>query len=80
MPFVSGFPLDLIELRNPANMKATVSRDWQQIQAHRAAPATLSAFNPALIALDAISARLGTLAARPRQFPLGLPDEAPAVP
>lgn len=39
---------------------------WQQIRTHRAASANLSAFNSALIPSDAVTACLGTLAARPR--------------
>lgn len=44
----------------------TVAADRQQIRTHRAVPANLSAFNAALIASDALTARLGALAARPR--------------
>ena len=35
----------------------SVSGDWQQIRTHRAAPANLAAFNAALIASDAVTAR-----------------------
>ncbi len=61
--FVNGLPLGLIELKNPADEKATVWTAWQQIQSYRAELSELFSFNAALIASDGVDARMGTLTA-----------------
>ena len=61
--FVNGLPLGLIELKNPANEKATVWSAWQQLQTYKAELPNLFAFNAALIASDGVEARIGTLTA-----------------
>ena len=59
--FVNGLPLGLIELKNPADEKATVWTAWQQIQTYKSELSNLFSFNAALIASDGVEARLGTL-------------------
>ena len=61
--FVNGLPLGLIELKNPADEKATVWTAWSQIQTYKAELADLFAFNAVLIASDGLKARMGTLTA-----------------
>ena len=61
--FVNGLPLGLIELKNPADEKATVWTAWQQIQTYKAELANLFVFNAILIASDGVDARIGTLTA-----------------
>ena len=61
--FVNGLPLGLIELKNPADEKATVWTAWNQIRTYKAELPDLFAFNAALIASDGVEARLGTLTA-----------------
>ena len=61
--FVNGLPLGLIELKNPADEKATVWTAWQQIQTYRAELSHLFSFNAALVASDGVDARMGTLTA-----------------
>ena len=61
--FVNGLPLGLIELKNPADEKATVWTAWQQIQTYRAELSDLFSFNAAIIASDGVNARMGTLTA-----------------
>ena len=61
--FVNGLPLGLIELKNPADEKATVWAAWKQIQTYKAELPNLFAFNAVLIASDGVDARLGTLTA-----------------
>ena len=61
--FVNGLPLGLIELKNPADEKATVWTAWQQIQTYRAELSDLFSLNAALIASDGVDARMGTLTA-----------------
>ncbi|MCY3808161.1 MAG: type I restriction endonuclease subunit R [Gemmatimonadetes bacterium] len=60
---VNGLPLGLIELKNPADEKATVWTAWQQIQTYKAELTDLFAFNAVLIASDGVEARAGTLTA-----------------
>ena len=61
--FVNGLPLGLIELKNPADEKATVWTAWNQIQTYKAELTDLFAFNAVLVASDGVDARLGTLTA-----------------
>ncbi len=61
--FVNGLPLGLIELKNPADEKATVWTAWTQIQTYKAELTDLFAFNAALITSDGVDARIGTLTA-----------------
>ena len=61
--FVNGLPLGLIELKNPANEKATVWTAWTQLQTYKAELTDLFAFNAVLIASDGLKARMGTLTA-----------------
>ena len=61
--FVNGLPLGLVELKNPANEKATVWAAWNQIQTYKTELSDLFAFNAALIASDGVEARIGTLTA-----------------
>ncbi len=61
--FVNGLPLGLIELKNPADEKATVWTAWNQIQTYKAELSDLFAFNALLIASDGLKARMGTLTA-----------------
>ena len=61
--FVNGLPLGLIELKNPADEKATVWTAWKQVQTYKAELTDLFAFNSILIASDGVKARMGTLTA-----------------
>ena len=61
--FVNGLPLGLIELKNPADEKATVWTAWTQIQTYKAELSDLFTFNAVLIASDGVKARMGTLTA-----------------
>ena len=61
--FVNGLPLGLIELKNPADEKATVWTAWQQIQTYKAELPNLFVFNAVLIASDGVDARIGPLTA-----------------
>ncbi len=61
--FVNGLPLGLIELKNPADEKATVWTAWNQIQTYKAELSDPFASNAVLIASDGLKARMGTLTA-----------------
>ena len=66
--FVNGIPLGLIELKNPADEKATVWAAWRQMQTYRAELSNLFAFNAVLMASDGVEARIGTLTAGQEWF------------
>ena len=53
----------VIELKNPADEKATIWTAWQQIQTYKAELPTLFSMNAALIVSDGVEARIGTLTA-----------------
>ena len=61
--FLNGLPLGLIELKNPADEKATVWTAWSQIQTYKAELPMLFSMNAALIVSDGLKARIGTLTA-----------------
>ena len=61
--FVNGLPLGLIELKNPADAKATVWTAWAQIQTYKAELPKLFTLNATLIVSDGVEARAGTLTA-----------------
>ena len=61
--FVNGLPLGLIELKNPADEKATVWTAWNQVQTYKAELTSLFGFNAAVIVSDGVEARTGTLTA-----------------
>ena len=61
--FVNGLPLAVIELKNPADEKATIWTAFQQLQTYKAEIPTLFAPNAVLVVSDGIEARVGTLTA-----------------
>jgi type I restriction enzyme R subunit len=61
--FVNGLPLAVIELKNPADEKATVWSAWRQLQTYQAQVPALFASNAALVVSDGVQARIGALGA-----------------
>jgi type I restriction enzyme, R subunit len=61
--FVNGLPLAVIELKNPADEKATVWSAYQQLQTYQAQIPALFAVNAVLLASDGVQARIGSLGA-----------------
>jgi len=61
--FVNGLPLGVIELKNPADEKATIWTAWQQLQTYKAELPTLFSMNATLMVSDGVEARIGTLTA-----------------
>ena len=61
--FVNGLPLGLVELKNPADEKATIWTAWNQIQTYKTELPNLFAFNAALVVSDGVEACLGSLTA-----------------
>lgn len=59
--FINGLPLGVIELKNPAEEKATIRHAFNQIQTYKADIPSLFVFNEALVISDGYAARAGTL-------------------
>ena len=66
--FVNGIPLAIIELKNPADEKATIWRAFDQLQTYKAEIPSLMRFNEVLVVSDGVAARLGTLTANKEWF------------
>src|SRR5690554_948166 len=59
--FINGLPLGLIELKNPAEEKATIRHAFNQLQTYKADIPGLFVFNEALVISDGYAAKAGTL-------------------
>ncbi len=59
--FINGLPLVVIELKNPAEEKATIRHAFNQLQTYKAGIPSLFVFNEAMVISDGYSARAGTL-------------------
>jgi type I restriction enzyme R subunit len=84
--FVNGMPLAVIELKNPADAKATVRNAYNQFQTYKAQVPCLFTTNGVLVISDGHEAKVGTLTADWERFmpwrtvegkdvaPLGVPQ------
>jgi type I restriction enzyme R subunit len=61
--FVNGLPLAVIELKNPADEKATIWSAYQQLETYQAQIPALFTYNAVLVASDGVQARIGALGA-----------------
>ena len=59
--FVNGLPLAVIELKNPADEKATIQTAFNQLQTYKNDIPSLFIYNELLILSDGLEARAGTL-------------------
>lgn len=59
--FVNGLPLSVIELKNPADEKATIRRAFNQLQTYKSDIPSLFIYNELLVISDGLEARGGTL-------------------
>ena len=59
--FVNGIPLVVIELKNPADEKATVKSAFRQIQTYKEAIPSLFKYNGFIIISDGLEAKAGSL-------------------
>jgi len=66
--FVNGLPLAVIELKNPADEKATVWSAYKQLQTYQAQIPALFAYNVCMVASDGVQARIGALGAGKEWF------------
>jgi type I restriction enzyme R subunit len=61
--FVNGLPLGVIELKNPADEKATIGHAFNQLQTYKTDIPGLFNYNELLVISDGLEARGGTLTA-----------------
>jgi type I restriction enzyme R subunit len=66
--FVNGLPLVVIELKNPADEKATIRSAFNQLQTYKQAIPSLFPYNGFLIISDGLDARAGTLSSGYSRF------------
>ncbi len=59
--FVNGLPLAVVELKNPADEKATIRQAFNQFQTYKQDIPTLFAYNELLIVSDGLEARCGSI-------------------
>jgi type I restriction enzyme, R subunit len=61
--FVNGLPLGVVELKNPAEEKATIRHAFNQLQTYKSDIPSFFVFNEMLVISDGFSAKAGTLTA-----------------
>ncbi len=66
--FVNGLPLVLLELKNPADVKADIWQAFDQIQTYQAQIPDVFQYNEMLVVSDGTEARLGSLSADAERF------------
>jgi len=66
--FINGFPVAVIELKNPADEEADIWDAYNQLQTYKKDIPDLFIFNEALIVSDGITARVGSLTANKERF------------
>ena len=66
--FINGLPVALIELKNPADVGATIGGAFNQIQTYKNEIPTLFTFNELSIVSDGMEARVGTISANKEWF------------
>ena len=66
--FINGFPLVLIELKNPADLNADIWKAYDQIQTYKEQIADVFTFNELLVISDGTEARMGSLSANAERF------------
>ncbi|MBN3759880.1 type I restriction endonuclease subunit R [Burkholderia sp. Ac-20365] len=68
MLFVNGFPLVLLELKNPADQNADIWKAYDQIQTYKAQIPDVFQYNEVLVISDGSQARMGSLSANAERF------------
>ncbi|MFZ5994786.1 MAG: type I restriction endonuclease subunit R [Thermodesulfobacteriota bacterium] len=66
--FINGLPLAVIELKNPADEKATIKHAFNQLQTYKEDISSLFVFNELMVISDGLEARMGTLTANWERF------------
>lgn len=66
--FVNGIPLVIIEIKNPADEKATIRKAYDQLQTYKAYIPSLFTYNEICIISDGLAAKVGSLTAPYSRF------------
>jgi type I restriction enzyme, R subunit len=66
--FINGIPLVIIELKNPADVKATVEKAHTQLFNYKSAVPSLFTYNAFLVASDGLEAKAGSMSASLSRF------------
>ena len=66
--FVNGIPLIVIELKNPADIDATIWDAYEQIQTYKEQITKLFYYNQALVIADGFDARIGTVSSGKERY------------
>jgi type I restriction enzyme, R subunit len=66
--FINGIPISLIELKNAADEKATISNAYHQFQTYKKDIPTIFVYNEILVISDGIKTKVGTLTADKDRF------------
>ncbi|MFJ2492375.1 type I restriction endonuclease subunit R [Pseudomonas iridis] len=66
--FVNGLPLVLLELKNPADVKADLGKAFDQIQTYKEQIPDLFQYNEILVITDGSEARMGSLSSDNERF------------
>jgi type I restriction enzyme, R subunit len=66
--FINGIPLIIIELKNPADAKATVDKAHTQLFNYKTAIPSLFTYNAFLVASDGLEAKAGSMSASLSRF------------
>jgi len=66
--FINGIPISLIELKNAADEKATISSAYNQFQTYKVDIPSIFVYNEILVISDGIKAKVGTITADKDRF------------
>lgn len=66
--FINGLPLVVIELKNPADENADISKAYDQLQTYKEQIGDLFGYNEILVISDGTEARMGSLSASIERF------------
>jgi type I restriction enzyme R subunit len=66
--FINGFPIAMVELKNPADEETDIWDAFNQLQTYKHDIEDLFLFNEALVVSDGITARIGSLTANKERF------------
>ncbi|MCT4648467.1 MAG: type I restriction endonuclease subunit R [Carboxylicivirga sp.] len=66
--FLNGFPISVVELKNPADEEADIWDAYNQLQTYKKDIEDLFIFNEALVVSDGLTARVGSLTANKERF------------
>lgn len=66
--FINGLPLSVVELKNPTDESATISRAFHQIQTYKREISSLFTYNETIVISDGLEARIGSLTADKEWF------------